>query len=191
MTVPPKTKPDPVPLQNAARSKQTCVIEYVWREAEHYTVGRGGASIASIILHATEGHEAGDLETLIGGGGRSVSVHWYVTRTGKVYHMVDDANTANHAGVVIARAYSNSQSVGIETEHVNTQDYPPVQVQTVANLCAFLRQKHGRGLAIKSHAQVASPPGRKTDPAQFPWDEFSHMVSTAMFTTWSAVQVPA
>lgn len=133
-------------------AKQT--IEYIWRSAQAFRVGRVSA-IQGIILHSTDGHEAGDINTLTG---PEVSVHWYVTRTGKVYHFVQDKDTAFHAGKVIALKYSNAATLGIEQEHIDgDQDWPAVQIDTVGQLCAFLIQRHDLDATrIYSHAHGAS-----------------------------------
>lgn len=161
------------------------VIRYNWITAKHFGKGRS-KPIRSIILHATEGHKAGDLETLVGGDGRKVSVHWYVTKTGEYYHFVQDADTANHVGQVFDAKFSNSCSIGIEQEHVdNEEDWPDVQVTATANLCAFLRQKHGT-LEIAYHKDVAKPHGRKSDPQGFPLDRFHEIMNEAMSHAWTA-----
>lgn len=164
-------------------------INYIWKPAKFFRRGRPG-SIRSILLHSTCGTEPGDLATLEGHTDRQVSVHWYVTRTGKVYHFVQDGDVAWHAGLVISSQFSNEASLGIEQEHLDgRQDWPPVQIQAVANLVAFLRQKHGAGLVITSHAAAAAPAGRKVDPVDYPWSEFHQMNAAAMAVHWSATAV--
>lgn len=164
------------------------VINYIWKPAKNFRTGRRRA-LATIILHSTEGHKGGDLPTLIGGDGRQVSVHWYVTKDGGIYHFVQDADTAFHAGAVVAPKYSNDASIGIEQEHIDGQEpWPDLQLRTVANLVAFLKQKHG-DLAITSHKVAAAPPGRKSDPEPYPWATFNAYVAAAMKLTWTAQTV--
>lgn len=165
-----------------------CLIKYHWIAAEFFHAGRPG-QIESIILHATEGHIGGDIPTLVGGDGRSVSVHWYVTKKGEYYHFVQDADIANHAGAVSEVRYNNAHSIGIEQEGIpQTEPWPSVQIQATANLVAFLFQKHGT-LEIISHAKAAVPPGRKSDPEPYPWAEFNTMLAEAQKQTWEAMQV--
>jgi N-acetylmuramoyl-L-alanine amidase len=167
------------------------IIEYTWRPARYYRHGRPG-SIKSILLHSTGGSEIGDVATLAGNTDRKVSVHWYVTRAGRVYHFVQDADTAWHAGVVVSSKFANEASLGIEQEHVDgVQDWPDVQVQTVGRLVAYLRQKHGADLVVTSHAAAAAPAGRKVDPVNYPWDKLHAAFQEYSGTHWSASAIAA
>jgi N-acetylmuramoyl-L-alanine amidase len=165
-------------------------LKYTWTPAAEgdFAAGRHGQTIQSIILHSTCGSKAGDIQTLTGHTDRQVSVHWYVTKAGEIYHFVQDADTAYHAGVVIDPRYSNSCSLGIEQENNGSEPYPDIQVQTVAKLVAALKQKHGLNLEVTAHAHAAAPPGRKTDPAAYPWDKFSAAEKAALLVPWTLVQ---
>jgi len=163
------------------------IIRYHWIPAKYFSKRTG--PIQSIILHATEGTKAGDIPTLVGGDGRKVSVHWYVTREGDFYHFVQDADIANHAGAVNQDAASNAHSIGIEQEYrAGVDTWTNVQIQSCANLVAFLMQKHG-GLKIFSHAEVAAPKGRKSDPENYPWNKFHALLQESQIRTWSAEQI--
>lgn len=163
------------------------VIRYHWIAAKHFTLWRV-RPIEGILLHATEGHEAGDVQTLVGGDGRKVSVHWYVTKTGKIYHFVQDADTANHAGAVNDARFSNAGSIGIEQENIGGNDWSGLQIEAVANLVAFLMQKHGE-LPIAYHKDVAVPKGRKSDPQHYPRVQFDARLAEARKLTWTAEAV--
>ncbi len=163
-------------------------FNYTWRPAQFFNAGRP-QGIKSILLHSTEGREAGDLQTLIGGDGRKVSVHWYITRSGKIYHMVQDGDRANHAGATNMARYGNSQSIGIEHEHFDSrEDWPAAQIEASAQLLTFLMQKHGE-LAIAFHKDVAVPPGRKSDPVGYPLATVKQRMATLKAFHWSAVAV--
>lgn len=165
----------------------TGIIRYHWIAAKYF--GKRNGPIQSIILHATEGTKAGDIPTLVDGDGRKVSVHWYITRDGEVYHFVQDADKANHVGPALRNDASNAHSIGIEQEYRSGVDHwTDAQVQMCANLCAFLMQRHG-DLAIFSHADVAAPKGRKTDPEKYPWDEFHAWLVEAKTKTWEVEQI--
>jgi len=155
-------------------------LDYIWKPAVAgaFTPGRSGHSIKSIILHSSCGRKAGDILTLTGHDHTHlVSSHWYVDRPdadGKVaiYHFVQNSDTAYHAGVVCDQKYSNSSSIGIEQGHMDGQeDWPDPQVQATARLCVALLQRYP-GLEIAHHSAVACPPGRKTDPVNFPSEVF-------------------
>lgn len=163
-------------------------LQYTWMPAKNFRAGRRRA-LSSIILHSTEGHRGGDIPTLVGGDGRQVSVHWYVQSDGKIIHFVQDSDTAFHAGAVVDPKYSNDGSVGIEQEHIDGKEpWPDIQLQTVANLVAFLFQKHGP-LEIISHKLAAFPPGRKSDPEPYPWQKFNALLAEARKQTWTVKQV--
>ena len=68
------------------------LIRYNWQPAQAFKPWRPGEGrITAIILHSSDGHEAGDIATLTG---PRVSAHWYVTRAGAIWHFVDDGDTA-------------------------------------------------------------------------------------------------
>lgn len=171
-------------------------IEFKFIPAQAFKHGRT-MTVQSIILHSTDGREAGDIATLTG---NSVSVHWYVTRTGEIFHFVDNSDTAFHAGKVIDPIYSNSASIGIEQEHFdpdpanghpNNENWPDIQVETVAHICAFLMQTQGLDIKdIHSHQFVAAPPGRKQDPVGYPFQEkLFPQIREDMQFKWVAVNI--
>ena len=175
--------------------RETRTLEYHFQQARAYKPGRA-LPIQSLILHSTDGRKAGDIATLTGD---SVSVHWYVTRAGEIFHFVADADTAFHVGKPTDPKFSNAASIGIEQEHFDpdpqngkphNEDWPDVQVHTVATLCAFVFQQFGLAQdAIHSHAQVAFPPGRKQDPFGYPFDTLFGLIQEALHFEWQAVSI--
>lgn len=163
-------------------------IYYLWRPARAFRPGRT-RPVQSIILHSTDGREAGDVATLTG---PRVSVHWYVTRAGRVYHFVRNSDTAYHAGKVTAERYGNSASLGIEQEHFDgREDWTRAQVEEVSRICAYLIKSFGLSRdAIVSHAQAASPKGRKQDPLDYPWEMFHRFLDQKLRYDWRAEQIP-
>lgn len=161
------------------------VIRYRWRPAASYRKGRTGP-ISAIILHSTDGREQGDIETLTRG---PVSVHWYVTRSGDVWHFVDDADTAYHVGQADAEPHRNGRTIGIEQEHIDGKDdWPDAQLASVAMIVAFERQRFG-DIKVLSHASVAYPHGRKIDPADYPWDALREAVAALKSTPITAERI--
>lgn len=147
-----------------------------WRPALAFRAGRR-RRLESIILHASDGREAGDIETLTGA---YVSSHYYVTRAGHVWQFVREADTAYHAGVVLKNCWSNAATIGIEQEHVDgRQDWPEAQLRAVANLVSDIRRRNPGPMPVLGHATVAAPPGRKIDPAGYPWAELHKYVTEA------------
>jgi N-acetylmuramoyl-L-alanine amidase len=154
--------------------------------------------IRNIILHSSDGRKGGDLATLTG---EDVSAHWYVTRAGEIFHLVNDEDTAFHAGKVTKpRFFSNAATVGIEQEHFdpdpqagrpNNEDWPETQIETVAELVAFLLQEHSLNSPddIKTHAEVAAPAGRKQDPFGYPFSHFFSLVADNRQFDWTAKEI--
>jgi hypothetical protein len=145
--------------------------------------------IRNIVLHSSDGRESGDVETLTGD---DVSSHWYVTRTGKVYHFVADGDTAYHAGKVFKPEYfSNGAAIGMEQEHIDKKEgWPDVQIDKVAQLVAYLLQSNNLKNVddIKTHAKIAKPEGRKIDPYKYPFEDFFAKVDEYLEDTWSVSQ---
>lgn len=152
-------------------------IVYKFIAAKYQRPRKIDSKIQSIILHSTDGREIGDVETFTTGGGKGVSIHWYVTREGKVYHFVQDLDCAYHAGLVLSQSNNNDSSIGIEQEHFDDEDedWPDVQVREVAKLVVYLRSKFGE-IPVFSHAAIAKPHGRKQDPKNYPWDKLRDYV---------------
>jgi hypothetical protein len=180
----------------------THVIRFRRRSAHAIKKGRtldgAPARIRNIVLHSSDGREEGDLATLTGA---DVSAHWYVTRDGRIFHLVNDEDTAFHAGQVFEPLFfSNAATVGIEQEHFdpdppagrpNNESWPDIQIETVAQLTAFLLEQHGLVSPddIKTHARIASPKGRKQDPFGYPFDKFFPLVDENLKFEWRAEEI--
>ena len=137
--------------------------------------------IRMVVLHATAGTYPGDLKWLRQGGapGREVSVHYYINKRGHIVQLVADHDIAWHAGVsrweVDGRTVygCNDVSIGIELENRNDgrDPYPPEQYAAARWLTRELVQKYQiPPNQLVRHLDIA--PGRKTDPAGFPWQRF-------------------
>jgi len=148
------------------------MLKYKWIKSKSQRARIPGAQVKNIIIHSTDGRKAGDIQVLTKG---KVSVHWYITRAGELYHFVDDARCAYHVGRVLYPENSNDSTVGIEMEHFDGKEgWTEVQMTILAKLIVYLRQKFGN-LPVKSHAEVAYPSGRKQDPLDFEWERLSKM----------------
>jgi N-acetyl-anhydromuramyl-L-alanine amidase AmpD len=109
-----------------------------------------------------------------------VSAHYLIDCFGTIYHLVHEQNVAWHAGESEwdNKPNVNHFSVGIELVNANDgkMPYTDAQVGACADLVGAICNEHG--IAIKDvvgHKDIA--PGRKTDPAGFPWDDFKLMLS--------------
>jgi N-acetyl-anhydromuramyl-L-alanine amidase AmpD len=66
----------------------------------------------------------------------------------------------------------NDFSIGIELVNANdgTDPYPKSQIESLKTLITDIKTRH-KIHYIVSHAEIATPPGRKSDPMSFPWVE--------------------
>lgn len=135
-----------------------------------------GRRIDMLVMHATAGRETGDLYTLSGRDKTHlVSTHYYITKAGACYQLVRDRDIAWHAGVTWWQGEedANRYSIGVELENLqNGRDpYPQVQMQVTTTLVrAKVKQYDIPESRLVTHAQIAQPPGRKTDPDGFNMD---------------------
>lgn len=144
---------------------------------------RAGHRIRMLLLHATVGSGPSSLAWLCDpqpdDPDARVSIHYLIYKTGKIYQLVDDDEAAWHAGKSFWLGLTSTEiklcSLGIELENLNTgrDPYPTVQLDAAHWLCQRLVQQYEieRAYCVR-HLDVATPKGRKTDPAGFPWAQF-------------------
>lgn len=144
---------------------------------------RGGAAIELICLHATAGSAASSLAWLCNPQtaqpAKRVSTHYLIDKRGTVYQLVHDERAAWHAGASAWGGRNSAQiaaaSIGIELENKNDgkDDYTPAQLTACRDLCAALIARYGiRRANVVRHLDIATPAGRKSDPANFPLGSF-------------------
>ena len=143
----------------------------------------GGATprrLDMIVLHATGGAKAGDLRTLSGRDRTHlVSAHYYITKLGEIYQLVQDRDIAWHAGISFweGEGNCNNFSLGVELENWNNgvDRYPQAQIDAAVWLCREKVRAYGiRRTRLVRHSDVA--PGRKQDPRNFPWESWKAQV---------------
>jgi len=102
-----------------------------------------------------------------------------ISKKGEIYKLNPNLSLYYtwHAGTSKWGVYKsvNPISFGIEQEHLQGDKWTDEQVRACAEVCHYLCDRFSRGdrLAILSHAAVATPKGRKTDPENYPWRLFS------------------
>jgi N-acetylmuramoyl-L-alanine amidase len=146
------------------------------------------AAITCVVLHATadRGNEFGAEQWLCNPRSR-VSAHLCIRRDGSVVRLVADCERALHAGVSVWGGRTNVSDYSLGWELANRNDererYTDAQYASIARLAVhYVRQ----GLPIDafvSHADVALPPRRKTDPAAFDWGRFRRGVQDELSTS--------
>jgi len=131
-----------------------------------------GVVVNCIILHATAQPLFADTIKRFEDPTTKVSAHFVVDRDGAVVQMVPLTERAWHAGVSELDGVPgvNDYSIGIEMTNDNDgkDPYPDAQYKAVAEIIRRCREHYTiPDSRIVSHAKVALPPGRKTDPKGF------------------------
>lgn len=130
-----------------------------------------GTVIDAIILHADASAHVESTLNWITQRASLVSYHTVVSRTGNVFDIVDPSRRAWHAGAsaLDGRKDCNDYSVGVCLSNTNdgVEPYSERQLMVAAEVCAELMRRYPAITLdrITTHAAVALPPGRKTDPA--------------------------
>ncbi len=152
-----------------------------WRSPNH---SPRAYAIDSIAIHDGEGNSSKSDLSWLCSAASEVSAHFYIDRAGLVYQLVDLHRVAWHAGKCwyragwFWRADWNSRSIGIETEHKSGQDWPPLQVSRLAELCASLQTTYKiKPEMIVAHKWIAWPRGRKVDPTNWPNEKLHSFVA--------------
>lgn len=139
---------------------------------------RNGADISMLVLHATVGSGPSALSWLCNPQS-GVSTHYLIYKSGYIYQLVPDTLAAWHAGQSawfdMGSADIQRQSIGIELENTNTgyDSYPSAQLGALLWLSRLLVIKYQIVPdMVTRHLDIATPKGRKTDPAGFPWSQY-------------------
>lgn len=138
--------------------------------------------IKGIVLHDTFGSGThNDTKYLANpGDGRQVSCDFTVEKDGAIYQLNPDLKkyATFHAGRATAfKGLRNGNvthaTIGIEiVQNQKKAEYPAAQIKAVADLCKYLCQQHGLKAAdITTHQKIITD-GSRTDPRNFPFDEF-------------------
>ncbi|NQW94605.1 MAG: 1,6-anhydro-N-acetylmuramyl-L-alanine amidase AmpD [Polaromonas sp.] len=109
--------------------------------------------------------------------GMQVSSHFLISREGKLWQFVSCDARAWHAGQSNYRGRSNcnDDSIGIELEGLEGNNFEASQYETLTALCAALMTQYPVA-HIAGHEHIA--PGRKQDPgAGFDWSRLARSLS--------------
>lgn len=173
-------------LANIARRTGYPVVEVPgWKTRGHGQM----STVQTITCHHTAGPAAGDYPSLatVRDGRLNPNpalnlpgplAQLGVGRAGTIY--VIAAGLSYHAGFSRETAYTNPHAIGIEGEATGRgldTDWPDIQVDAYARLCAALVDAHDLTVAdVRGHKETCSPPGRKVDP-DFDMAAFRHRVA--------------
>lgn len=134
----------------------------------NYTKGRGGKRVTRIVVHVQDGTQAGSI-SWFQNPASNVSAHYLISMAGDVVQMVDEADSAWHAG----NWDVNQTSIGIEHEGQPSKGaWSPtrMQLQASIDLVAELCARHGitpGAQTIIPHSQI-NPAHRCPGPT-WPW----------------------
>ena len=146
------------------------VMQVISKPSPNQNDRPAGTKISLVVLHSTEGSDAGALEWMCNPVSR-VSAHYLIARDGAVYQLVDEAKRAWHAGRSWWRGVTdcNDYSIGIEIGNRAPEPYTDAQYKSLGGLLAEICDRHRLTMTeIVGHYHVA--PGRKIDPGyHFHW----------------------
>lgn len=149
------------------------------RLSPNFTPRDPGRAILCVIIHATATLQKESPLDYLCNPDSKVSAHYLIDPLGMIYHLVHEQNVAWHAGISEwdGQAEVNHFSIGIELVNPNDgkAEYPKDQLISCADLVADIcKDNKLPARCVIGHADIA--PGRKTDPAGFPWDDFRAML---------------
>lgn len=169
--------------------------EIIWHPSPNFNKRPRGRGPEGVVMHGTAGQSAlGDVRWLCDevrdpkGGVYDVSLsyHYVVSRSGKIYQLVKESDRAWHAGKSrwLGREDCNDFTIGVGLSNRGPdralykagdpypEEYPHQQLDAAAHLVAWILARRGfDGSRLVGHSDVS--PGRKSDPwAWFPWPEF-------------------
>jgi N-acetyl-anhydromuramyl-L-alanine amidase AmpD len=145
-----------------------------------------------IVFHATVGSAASAIAWLRNPQPKAlskrVSTHYLIDKAGAITQLVVDDLAAWHAGKSAWRGLNSANiqecSLGVELENANDGKdvYPAVQLASAKELCkSKIAQYNIPRLNVVRHLDIATPAGRKTDPAGFPdWPAFADSLYAAL-----------
>ena len=156
------------------------MIVYV-TDIKHHSP-RLGYKVDTIVLHATGSSTAKGTLSYFRNPFSKVSAHYLIDKDGTIYACVNEARAAWHAGKCFL-PYANQRSIGIELVNKNdgVDPYPEAQMIALRQLITEIKRRHPIRYLV-SHAEIAKPKGRKSDPKGFDmetlrqWAKLSYII---------------
>lgn len=140
-----------------------------------------GVRVTAIVLHADASNRIDSSLDWCRRPESKVSYHVMVGRSGNVFLLVSPEQRAWHCGVSEMEGVPNvnDYSVGVCLSNRNDgETFPSPQLFEASAVCAALVQHYGIPLdRITTHAAIARPVGRKTDPLGLDLPAFRASVS--------------
>ena len=151
----------------------------IFNSPNHSIKTRKKKNIKFIIIHYTGMQSERACIERLSSNKSQVSTHYLINRAGSTIKMVNEKNTAWHAGKSKWKNFINlnNQSIGIELVNKGHQfgyeNFSKKQISKLILLCEFLIKKYKiKKSNILGHSDIA--PLRKKDPGEkFPWQFLS------------------
>ncbi len=151
--------------------------QLVWRkdfQSANFS-SRSGAPVSLLVMHYTGMQSASAALSRLCETAAKVSAHYAVDEQGAVYPLVDEAQSAWHAGLSFWRGHRNVNDISIGIEIVNPghewgyRAFPQAQMEAVAALSKDIFSRHSIAPHnVVAHSDIA--PQRKEDPGElFDW----------------------
>jgi len=133
---------------------------------------RHGHTIRLIVLHCDASPSSEATRSWIQSPKSKVSYHLEVERDGTVVRYVNDEDRAWAVGVGIWKQYTDLNTISLSASFANKNDkkepLTEIQITTMKEIVTEWKQKYPTIEAVVTHASVATPKGRKTDPDYAP-----------------------
>ena len=173
--------PDPkIPMPAEKDWKDPGYLNIIWIQSPNCDKRKEDTIVDTIVVHSTAIPSLEKTtETFQRKNPNPVSAHFTIGKDGSIVQNLSTFDRAWHAGVskdVAGRPSVNQYSIGIEL--VNLDDgkdgYPEPQLQALCGIIAEMKRRFPIK-QIVSHEFIAIPPGRKIDPAAFPWQRLRYL----------------
>jgi N-acetyl-anhydromuramyl-L-alanine amidase AmpD len=138
--------------------------------------------VDTVVLHATEVPTMKHVLAIFASTEYKVSAHYTIDCDGSIIQHVHEEHRAWHAGLSKmpdGREKVNDFSIGIELVNLNNgkDEYPMQQLDSLTKLLIEILKRRPEVQYIVSHALIAKPEGRKTDPAGFQFRDLQKKLS--------------
>lgn len=154
------------------------------RKSDNYSPGRR-TPLDMVVIHCTAAENVqGSINWLCKSDHENrSSAHYVIAKDGYAWQLVDENDTAWHAGKAEWKGNTdiNARSVGIELENLNDGKDPYPEDQLNACLAIVLGACMRSGIKpenVVGHSDVS--PDRKSDPYGFPWEQFRHALEQVL-----------
>jgi N-acetylmuramoyl-L-alanine amidase len=156
------------------------MIDFIRRPSPNFNARSANVTLSYVVLHYTDMADTEAALARLCDPQAEVSAHYVIGRDGRVYHLVDEAMRAWHAGRSCWRGQRdmNSASIGIELCNPGASHgyvpFPDAQIATLEPLLRAIVARHDMDArhCLLGHSDIA--PARKQDPGHlFPWQRLA------------------